>query len=77
MLYSIVRNTGVDPLFPTPSYWTWRVFGHDREEGCGAWRPWASRRLIMFFTLLSCPRRGTAMLGLCWFSHVGLLIRLG
>lgn len=63
--------------FPSPLYWTCRAFGCEREEGCGAWRLWACRRLITFFALLSCPRHGTAILGLCWFPNAGLLIRLG
>lgn len=63
--------------FPSPLYWTFYAFGCEREEGCGAWRLWARRRLITFFAMLSCPRHGTAILGLCWFPNAGLLIRLG
>lgn len=62
---------------PSPLYWTFCAFGCEREEGCGAWRLWVHRRLITFFAMLSCPRHGTAILGLCWFPNAGLLIRLG
>lgn len=77
MPYSIVKNTGFDPLCPLPYTGPFVPSGVKGRKVVELGGFGLRRRLDMFFGSLSCPRRGTAILGLCWFPNAGLLIRLG